>query len=87
MRFALPLASKEYAFNAPAVRQFKAAAEKLTTPALNEVDISMNEIEELETALQEAEFSRHANALSWGCRDYVSFEGSGPDLEALLHLN
>ena len=59
MKFALPLANKEYAFNAPSVRKYKEAVEKLnsTTEALHEVDISMTEEQELHSALESATFA------------------------------
>ena len=71
------------------MRAYKAAVEKLnhnTQQALEEVDISMNEAEELEAAMENAEFSLHANALSWISRDYASYDNSRPDLESILYL-
>ena len=60
MKFALPLANKEYAFNAPSVRKYKEAVEKLnatTTEAFHEVDTSMTEEQELNSALESATFA------------------------------
>ena len=59
MRFALPLADKEYAFNASSVKKYKEAVEKLNTTSetLHEVDISMTEEQELHSALESATFA------------------------------
>jgi len=65
------------------VRSYRAAAEKLVeaASAVEDLDISMTEVEE---ALDEAENAIFSNSLSAVCREYVSHT---PTLEPVLYLS
>ena len=79
------MASKEYAFNSPAVRSYRAAAEQLVSAkaAVEDADIDMTEISALEDAMEEADNATFSNSLSAVCREYISHS---PSLEPVLYL-
>ena len=91
VKFSLPLATKDYAFNAPAVKAYREAASLVSNTTAAEVDVNMNDETvdsyDLPEALADGEEALYNNALSWSCREYINHqEGLDPVLyRAELH--
>jgi hypothetical protein len=80
--FSLPLASRMYAFNAPAVREYLAAADQTVDNRVNSIEVDCNE-EELDSAMATGVENLHENWLSCASRASLDTE---PTLVPLLYL-
>ena len=71
IRFSLPLAPKDYAFNSAAVRGYHRALDEIP-PTAEELEVAgIVELQELEGALESGQATQLENALSWVGRDYL----------------
>jgi hypothetical protein len=85
VQFSLPLATKDYTLNAPAVRAYREAAERVSGASrVSAVEVDMMEEADLATLADTRAEALHENALAWECREYV--HECAPVLEPVLYI-
>ena len=88
VRFSLPLATRQYAFDAASIKRYHQALE-VTPATADAVEVLADELEEsLDEVVDQATEGRYSNALSWGSAHYVGWEHQGAEaqLVPLLYL-